>query len=67
MTEGGTTERKHSQMRVLARFLTLVQKILHSLHCPLTKTIGLRIWGPGCDMSKSIATTELLEGSRCIL
>ena len=65
MTEGGTMETKHSQMRILARFLPLMQKTLHSLHCPLTKAIGLRIQGTGCDVSKSIATTELLEGSRC--
>ena len=56
MTEGGTTEAKHSQMR-----------IVHSLHCPLTKTIGLRLQGTGCDVSRSIVTTELLEGGRCIL
>ena len=66
MTEGGTTETKHSQMRILARFLALLQKIFHSLHCPLAKTIRLRIQGTGCDVRKSIATTEFLEGGRCI-
>ena len=48
---GGTTETQHSQIRILARFLALVQKIFHSLHSPLTKTIGLGIQGPGCGAS----------------
>lgn len=67
MTEGGTTETKHSQMKILSRFLALVWKILHGLHCPLTETIGLEMQRTGCDMSKPIATTELLEGGRGIL
>ena len=37
------------------------------MYCPLTKTIRLRIQGTGCNVSESIATTELLEGGRCIL
>lgn len=54
-------------MRILGRFLALVQKICSSLHCLLIKTIGLRIQGTGCDVSESIATTELLEWGRCKL